>query len=129
VTLRPDDLRRRSFATAADGYDRDEVHGCLAQVADVLEELQRTVERLSAATDGDLAAPAATHLGPVEGSAAAPTTADARASERALFVAIRLLLEDASEAEVEQRLRDELAVEPSGQLIAEALERAARLKA
>ncbi|MGH2942107.1 MAG: hypothetical protein ACRDLN_04960, partial [Solirubrobacteraceae bacterium] len=58
---------------------------------------------------------------------AAGPAADAGASERALFIAIRLLIEDASDGEVEARLRDELGVEDAAPLLADARARAQRL--
>ncbi|MGH2943254.1 MAG: DivIVA domain-containing protein, partial [Solirubrobacteraceae bacterium] len=46
MTLRADELRRRTFPATAEGYDRDAVHRFLAEAADVIEDLQRTVARL-----------------------------------------------------------------------------------
>jgi hypothetical protein len=42
-------------------------------------------------------------------------------------VAVRLLIEDASEEEVEKRLREDLEIEPTAPLMAEARKRAAQL--
>jgi cell division septum initiation protein DivIVA len=123
-----DDLRHRTFETVADGYDRDEVHSCLAEAADAIEDLQRTVERLTAALDRhDPAAAADVQPGPGHSAAGRAAASDPRASERALLVAVRLLIEDVSEEEVEKRLREDLEIEHTAPLIAEARKRAAQL--
>ena len=126
--MRADDLRHRTFKTVADGYDRDEVHSCLAEAADAIEDLQRTVERLTANLDRhDPGSATEAQLGPGDSAAGRGVAGDPRASERALLVAVRLLIEDASEAEVEKRLREDLAIEHTAPLIAEARRRAAQL--
>jgi DivIVA domain-containing protein len=69
--LTPEDITARSFLVSLRGYDRDEVHAFLAQVADQLRDLQERIDELEEAltTPAPASAP---DPAPVAAPAAAP---------------------------------------------------------
>lgn len=77
--LTPEDITSRSFLVSLRGYDRDEVHAFLAQVADEVRDLLERVDELEEAATAPAGAPGASEAEPApapEAAATPPTPSD-----------------------------------------------------